>query len=93
METVTITIEVPKEAQELFGGLVKIVQSVKTALADGWDPATDLPVIITQSLVELAPMIQGVDQLPAEFKADPAAFIKSAVLAGGDIAALFVKSE
>lgn len=93
METIKIEIEVPKEAQELFGGLVNIVKSIKMAMADGWDVGTDLPVVITQSLVELAPMIQGVDKLPEEFKANPAAFIKSAVLAGGNIAALFVESK
>lgn len=93
METVKIEIEVPKEAHELFRGLFKICQSVKVALADGWDPAADLPVIITQSLVELAPMIQGCDQLPAEFKADPSAFIKASLLSASDIASLFIESN
>jgi hypothetical protein len=93
METITIQIQVPKETQELFNGLTKIVKAIKVSMEDGWDIATDLPVIITQALVELAPMIQGIDQLPAEFKADPSAFIKSAVISAGDIAGIFLKKD
>lgn len=93
MEKAKIEMEVPKEAHELFSGMVKIVAAAKEAMADGWDLGTDMPVVITKALVELAPMIQGIDKLDDEFLEDPSAFIKAAVVSAGDIASLFVKKE
>lgn len=90
METVSVTLNIPKETYELFNGLFKVVSTIKESLADGWDPSIDIPVIITKSLVELSSMVQGVDQIPVEFKNDPATFVKAAVISGADIAGLFL---
>lgn len=89
MEKIKVEMEVPKEAHELFKGLFKIVLAIKVALEDGWNPAEDMPTIVTQSLIELGPMVQGCDKLPHEFKNDPAGFIKAAIICSGDIAAIF----
>jgi hypothetical protein len=65
-----LEIDVPKETYELADGLVKLIDAVRTALKDGWQPGTDLPAIATSAFAILPPAIAGFDQLGAEFKAD-----------------------
>ena len=91
MEKLKIEVEVPKEAYELADGLAKIVGSVKSALADGWTPGSDIPVIVTSSLTHLVPAIQGVDQLDDEAKADPAGFSKALALGIADAVGVALK--
>lgn len=93
MEKVQVQLELPKEAYELFDGTYKIVESIKRALADGWQPGQDLPQIVTESLMQLPPMITGFDQLPVEFKEDPAMFINAGMISAGKIAALFINQK
>lgn len=93
MEKITVTLELPKEAYELFHGTFKLVESVKKSLDDGWQADQDLPVIVSEALVNLAPMINGFDKLPMEFKTDPANFINAGLISSANIVGLFVKSE
>lgn len=71
METVEVTVKLPKETYELAKGLGAFGLVVKQALADGWQTGTDIPVIITSALIDLAPSIQGFDKIPDEASADP----------------------
>ena len=93
MEKINVELELPKEAYELFDGTYKIVEIIKTALDDGWQPTEDLPAIVTQSIMELPKMITGLDQLPKEFKDDPAMFIKAGLISVSKIASLFISQE
>lgn len=63
-----VELEVSKETMELCQGLAKVVQNVKQALADGWSPGQDLPVILTTVIADLVPALQGVEQIPAELQ-------------------------
>lgn len=74
MELVPVTLQCAKETYELGKGLEGVVLAIKTALADGWQPGTDLPMIAVNSLNALAPAVQGVDQLPNEAKENVLAF-------------------
>jgi len=71
METVDVTVKMPKETYELAKGLGAFAAAIKLALADGWQLGTDMPVIATSALMDLLPAIQGVDKLGDEAKADP----------------------
>jgi hypothetical protein len=71
METVQVTVDVPKETQELVQAIVEVVKAAKLALADGFQPGQDLPVIAVAAFQNLLAGVQGIAQLPEEAKADP----------------------
>jgi hypothetical protein len=70
VETVKIEVEVPKEAHELAKGIMKIIQASRVALADGFQPTQDLPVLLVEAVKELPAALGGVDKLGDEFAAD-----------------------
>lgn len=70
MDTVKVEIELPKEMAAIKEAIGKMVGAVKTSLADGWQPGTDLPAILIAGMAELPAAIAGLSSLPAEFKAD-----------------------
>lgn len=85
-----IEVEVSKEAHELGQALVGVVKAAKESLADGFQ-VTDLAVISAKSFAQVVEGVKGIDQLGAESKEDLDAFMKSWMLAGADIAAVFLK--
>lgn len=72
--------EVHKEAYELGKGLAGILKAVQDARKDGWDTATDLPMLVVNAVRELLPAVEGVEKLPAEAKANGVMFGKSLAL-------------
>lgn len=68
METINVELPVAKETYELCQGLDAVVGAVQTALADGWQAGADLPVVITATIANLIPAMQGMEQIPAEAK-------------------------
>lgn len=93
MAVVQKTCTVTKEADELASALVKMVEAIKVALADGWQAGTDIPVIVTQALAVLGPAVDGMDKLGAEKDEDLAAFVRAFGISAMDLAALFLKKE
>jgi hypothetical protein len=93
MAKVKVEVEVSKEAYELGKAVSEVVKSVKEALKDGFDPMTDVPAIVVQSLSELKTGIEGVQLLGEESKEDIEAFINAWLLSGTDIAGEFLKKE
>ena len=93
MEKLTVSVEVSKEAYEFGVGLVNIGKSIKTALADGWQPGQDLPVIVLTAVAELPKMIEGMEDIEDEFKASPIATSRAFALAGAGIAGMFIEEE
>lgn len=71
---------VTKEAFELSSGLKKFVLDIKKALADGWQPGTDLPVVMQAAIMDLVPAVQGLENLGAEKKEDSEAFVTGLLL-------------
>lgn len=73
METVKIELEAAKETYELGKGLGNILDAVKHALEDGWQPGSDLPEIFAALVAELGTAVQGFEQIKDEVK-DPQLF-------------------
>lgn len=88
-----VSVEVSKEAYELGQGVAKFLASVKSSLADGWQPGMDLPAIMASAIAELVPAMAGVDQLGSEAKEDAKAFSMAWLLAAEDIYALWAKKD
>jgi hypothetical protein len=61
----------PKEVHELGLFVGKILEATGKALEDGFQPGDDLPQIIASPLTELMLAVQGLKELPAEFKEAP----------------------
>jgi len=91
MATIDVQVTVSKETHELGIGMSSFVGSVKQALADGWQPGQDLPVIITSAVTDLVPSIQGVDQMDDEAKENPIAFANAIAVSLSKAAEHFVK--
>lgn len=68
MDVVKVELEASKETYELCEGIGAVTKAVKEALADGWQPGTDMPAIITAAITNLVPAMQGVEKIPAEVK-------------------------
>ena len=86
-----VSVKVTKEAYELADGLRKFVLDIKGALADGWQPGQDLPVVSSAAMADLVPAVQGVDKLGEESKADLLGFINGLVLPAEALAVALLK--
>lgn len=86
-----VTVKVSKEAYELGEGLKKFVLSIKGALADGWQPGQDIPVVLTAALSDLVPAVQGVEKVKEEVKEDLEAFVSALVLPAKEMAFALAK--
>jgi hypothetical protein len=75
-----VQVEVSKEMYELGMGLASVVDAVKQATADGWQPGQDLPAIVVAAIAILPPALQGVDQIKSEIAEDKGAFIAAVAL-------------
>lgn len=84
-----IKVKVTKEAYELGQGVFLFIKHMKAALADGWQPGKDIPVVLQAALADLVPAMQGVDQLGAEKDANKTAFVNAFVQSAFDIMKLF----
>lgn len=89
VELVKKEVVVTKEASELSDSLVGLVKSGKTALDDGFQAGTDIPVILTENLTGLMNGLGGMEKLGAEAKENKAEFIRAWMLGGLEIADLF----
>lgn len=93
MAVIKKTYEVSKEADELAGALVKMITAIKDALADGWQPGTDVPVIIAQALTVLVPAIDGISQLDDEIEENLGAFVRAFGIAAIDLTTIFLEEK
>lgn len=74
--TVKREVQCAKETVELLEGLSGLLKDVKLALADGWQPATDIPVMLTAAMARLGTAVDGVSKVKDEY-ADKQAFINA----------------
>jgi hypothetical protein len=91
METIKVELEVAKESYELASGLTKFIADVKAALADGWQPGTDLPLILSASISDLAPAVAGAEKVGGEVTTDPEKFADAMYCGLKGLPWLFVK--
>ena len=86
VEMVPETFDAPKETKEVKDALVAITKATKQALADGWQPGTDLPAIITVAAAHLLTAVDGMAKIPQEYQEARGGFIKTMGVGMGDIA-------
>lgn len=91
MAKVEVKVEVSKEAYEVAIGLGQMVAAIKTALADGWQAGTDVPVIVSAAITNLVPAVDGLDKVGAELKEDPEAFVKAVSIGLAEAVGAFLK--
>jgi hypothetical protein len=65
---------------DLTQKLGDFVFQIRKAVADGWQPGQDLPVVLTAVMKDLIPVVQGLEQALAESKDDEEAFVTSLLL-------------
>lgn len=82
---ISVTKEVSKETYELGVALGNMISEIKKALEDGWQPGKDLPVIFSAIIGNMAEMVEGVQNAPAEHKADPEAFVLACSMALAEV--------
>lgn len=90
MQKVAVTTEVAKETYELGVGVDKFIGAVKQALADGFQPGQDIPVVLSAAIADLVPAIQGAEKIGSE-TSDVQAFSNGLYLGLGQTAFRFVK--
>jgi hypothetical protein len=74
------TVEVSKELSEVGDAVAGIVSDVQRALADGWQPGTDVPAIVVSAVTRLGVGLQGIGDIPTEVREDLKASILAVVL-------------
>ena len=81
--------KVTKEGYELIMGVKNIISDLKVALSDGWQPGSDIPVILTSTIGNLGVMVQGADKVGSEVRLELPAFTRGMMLGAHDIGFLF----
>lgn len=89
MSKQNVTVEVEKEAYDLSQGLVQFVRHVKKALDDGWQPGSDLPVILSATLTDLVPAVQNMNALGADLAESEAGVLRAFELSANDLLYVF----
>lgn len=82
-----------KETYELVEGIGEFVGAVKAALADGWQPGSDIPVIMMAAIEKLGPAVQGADQIDDELKGNVGHAVAAMGILGTKIAEIFFSKK
>jgi hypothetical protein len=69
-----------KELNEVGEALKGIMTATKAALKDGWQPGTDLPLIVTSAFASLPKAIEGLSQVGQEVKDFPVQAVMGALV-------------
>lgn len=93
MAKIVKQVEVSKEFSELLDALVAIAAATKAALADGFQPGQDIPVVVAAAWAKLPEAVAGIDKIGAEIALEKVAALKAASLAADDLVALFLPAQ
>lgn len=85
MQEIEVTVKLPKETYELALGLVDLALASLQVVKDGFQPGQDIPVIITHAIAKLPPAMEGLSQVPGEWKEKKAAFLQAWIIAGSKL--------
>jgi hypothetical protein len=80
VDKVKLEVELDKEIFEVGNCIKSIIKAYKTAVADGFTPATDIPAILLASIADLMKALDGVQNIGAEFKDSPVTASKSVII-------------
>ena len=93
MESVQVVCQLPKETKVVCDALVKLVGEAKKATADGFQPGSDVPKIVSACMMDLLAAISSVGKIGAEHDAAPKESEQAFALAAVEIkAVLFPKA-
>ena len=87
----TVQVEVASVTYNLGQALRDFLQASRRALSDGWQPGSDLPVVLMAAYADIIPHIKEFEQIPAEAKEDVGPFLKGLSLSLEDIVGDFLK--
>jgi hypothetical protein len=66
-----LTISVPDAADAFAQKLAAFVGEVKKAVADGWQSGSDIPALLSATLIDLVPAAAAFSAAEADVKKDP----------------------
>lgn len=75
MAKVKVEVFVEPVTADLMTKLSDFVFQIRKAMADGWQPGKDLPVVLSALMVDLLPVIQNFDKALLEAGDDKEAFV------------------
>jgi len=70
MEKIDLKVEGSKAAADVGDKLVALVKATRKALADGFQPGTDIPVIVLEAYRDLSSVIRDMPTLQADAAED-----------------------
>lgn len=85
MSVKTIPVSVSDKTNDLTAHLAQYVAALKTAVSDGWQPGTDIPVILQATITQGYAVAQDFPLLSAEFSENRVAFEKAVAVGAVDI--------
>lgn len=71
MDMVDVNWKLPKEAHDIGAALAVIIKASVAAGKDGFQPGTDVLAVASAALMSLPAALDGLANLPAEFKGKP----------------------
>lgn len=80
MAYIDMTVSVSKETYEMGEAVVELVEAVKKALEDGWQPLGDVPAIVAAVISRMGEIMQGAKEAKGEYEADPEASVMAAAM-------------
>lgn len=80
-----ISVSVESSGHDVMVGLAKIAKACKEALADGFQPGSDLPVIVMEAVKELPAVIAALPAIAPDLAEDKMAFIKGVNLGAYEV--------
>lgn len=85
---VSVTVSAP--AYDLGQGVRAFLTATRKALADGWQPGSDIPAVLVAVYADLIPQIQNVSAAVADAKSDTRDFVRAFGECAEDIASDFL---
>jgi len=71
METIKVELNCPKEITEVGLAIKQILDTTAIAIKDGFQPGSDIPIIMSSAFGALVTAIGGIQNLPEEFSYMP----------------------
>ena len=73
-------VKVPKEVQETYDGLYKLIDAILLSLDDGWQPMSDIPTMVMAAISSLGSSLDGIGLLDDEWRENPEEFLAASFL-------------
>ena len=91
MEKLNVSVDVAKEPKEAFALVAKFIYEWRKATKDGFQPGSDLPVVLLACVNDFGVGLVGVDKIFSEYSQDPLASNYAFALGLAELVDSFVK--